>query len=175
MSDPRLDEAASRTDALTPEGCDRRDAMLDDLVLRMGAIHRGRRARRRTVAGGSVLVLTAAITVLAIAPWRGPGPVPVPVQGQPAVARSGTAPAPPDIRIVSTDPGVLDRYITTPRRYTVEIDDRTLLDELAAIDRPTGLIRTAGRVWLTADVIDAPLRPHQPGQPDRPDHREPTL
>jgi hypothetical protein len=36
------------------------------------------------------------------------------------------------------------------------LDDEALLEELAAIGRPTGLVRAEGRAWLTANVANPP-------------------
>ena len=44
------------------------------------------------------------------------------------------------------------------------IDDTELLVRLAEIDRPTGMIRTEGRVWLTDPVI-GPARDDDGGDP----------
>ncbi len=38
------------------------------------------------------------------------------------------------------------------------IDDDELVLRLAEIDRPAGLIRTEGRVWLTSAVADAEIK-----------------
>jgi hypothetical protein len=45
---------------------------------------------------------------------------------------------------------------------TEVIDDDALLDELAAIGRPTGLIRAAGSVRLTARIADPVEAPPGP-------------
>ncbi len=44
------------------------------------------------------------------------------------------------------------------------IDDSELLLRLAEIDRPTGMIRTGGRVWLTETVV-GPARDGDGGDP----------
>ena len=56
--------------------------------------------------------------------------------------------------VIATDPGILERYAVKPGRRTQVITDETLLTELAMIDRPTGLVRAGGRVWLTNDVVN---------------------
>ena len=118
-------------DTLTPDGAARRDQMIEELLVTMRQVHRGRRRRR---AGAALLV---ALGLGAAGLW--------------ATGRPATSPAPPPTA-------------QAPRITVRVIDDEELLRVLAEIGRPAGLVRSEGRVWLTADVTDAGFnRPSPPG------------
>jgi len=103
----------------------------------------GRRIQRRRAVrtAAAALVILLAVTV-AVRPWgRGPSATPSRIAGA----------APPagvlvmryaSFRVIADD--------QVPSVTT--IDDDTLLNELRALGHPTGMIRTAGGVALTADV-----------------------
>ncbi len=108
------------------------DGMLDELIVAMRDLHR-RRRRRRRVAGAAALIVLATAVV-----W-------------------GTRPG-SDHRMVPPDTGPIVQVVrSAPRTGVVRmIDDEELLRRLAEIDRPTGLIRTEGRSWLTQPVVGRP-------------------
>lgn len=61
------------------------------------------------------------------------------------------------IRTVRTDPSIVERYRATSVDRAVRLDDEALIDTLASIHRPAGLIRFGDRVALSAPVTDAQL------------------
>ncbi len=162
-------------DNLSAMGQSRREAMLGELVESMGTLHRRRRARRRV--GTGVGLSTA---VLAFVVFGGPSIF----RNEPSQVVDHQ-PGPPDalggldtyapprrgrIEMVRTRSEIVARYASqvrlplhvqhvSPRRaVTVEIiGDQKLLQMLAQMDRPTGLVRADGKVWLTAPVTDAEL------------------
>lgn len=136
----------------------RRDQMLHDLIEDMQRIHRARRVRRFAAVAATPLLLLA--IVFAWARWPGPH---APSSGGGSNIAQGSSPAASLLRpaaiitVVHTDAGVLDRYratSTTAASQTSMLDDAELLDALANINRPAGLVRTADRVWLTRSVTD---------------------
>ncbi len=58
---------------------------------------------------------------------------------------------------VQTDQSNLGRYRAEPPRSIVRMDDRVLIETLASINRPAGLIRFGDRLRLSAPVTDADL------------------
>jgi len=136
--------------SLSDAGRVRREAMLGEIVAQMQRLHRRRRVRRTAAASACMVVLLIGLSLLAM-PARGPAP-----DSRMVVEKPEPAPG-VSIEIVRTDPSVLQRFAARPTSRTVLLDDEALLDELAAMDRPAGLIRSGGRVWLTADVVDARL------------------
>ena len=150
-----------QSDALSPAGASRRDAMLDGLVAAMRHTRRLRRVRRvvTSTAGGTGLVFL----LIALASPSFVGPKPAPQSGERVVADSGQ---PPPIvehpsrgcvtRIVRTNVP-RDRFRAEPTSRVLRMDDRVLMETLTAIHRPTGLIRFGDRVRLTAAVTDAEL------------------
>lgn len=165
----------TRRDDLSAMGQSRRKAMLGELVESMHTLHRRRRVRRRV--GTGVGLSTA---VLAVVVFGGPSifrnePSQV-VDHQPdppdglgsldtyAPPRSGR------IEIVRTRPEIVAQYAAlrhtpthvqhVPRRLTLAVEvigDQMLLQMLGQMDRPAGLVRADGKVWLTAPVTDAEL------------------
>ena len=114
----------------------RRERMLDELTVAMRCLHRRRRRRRR-------LTGAAALIVLATAAVWGTRPA-----SRPAHQRGVADPGPAMIVQVVRH---------APRTGVVRtMDDEELLGRLAEIDRPTGLIRTEGRSWLTETVVGGP-------------------
>ena len=124
----------------------RRDAMLGDLVATMERLHRRRRIRRRLVTSAAVLALAAGSTWL--------------------IASQQTTPVTPaEDRVVTTPAesnGPIIRRVGLHRTGRIHsVDDDELIARLAEIDRPTGLIRSEGRVWLTESVVDEDLPPEE--------------
>ena len=148
---------------LSPAGQARRDAMLDELTEVVTETRRTRKRRRRALAAGGGTAVALFLLVLLTLPAgldhsgearlvRNPGPA-APVEQttqtdhQPACA----------IAMVQTDPDILPRHVAEPRHIVIVMDDRALLDTLAAMGRPTGLIRFGQQVQLSAPVTDEEL------------------
>ena len=127
------------------------DAMLAPLQRRVAGAARARRFRRRAVGAVAVMALVAVVATFAL---RAPTP-PTPTLAPPIAKRT----APLQIEYVQTDPTSVERIAVTGAvdlsAYT--IDDTQLLDTLASIDRPAGLVRTAEGVSLTRPVTDLEL------------------
>lgn len=140
MTDTRMAES-NYDGALSQAGRVRADAMLTSLTAHMQRTHRNRRARRRAATIAAPTLLAVAAVALMRFPSRSP--------------RSDTSPAPrviaraeptgPLITIVRSNASIVEQ---------VAISDNQLLDTLAAMDRPVGLVRSGDRVWLTRDVTD---------------------
>ena len=130
---------------LSEAGQLRRRDMLTALHSEMTALHRRRRRRRAAVAGGVVMLLAAAI---AIGTW----PTTDHPSASPSVAIAHDPLRPgPVITIIQTDPDILDRYMirsTRPLEPAEQLDDESLLAELATIDPTLGLIRVGTRAWV---------------------------
>ncbi len=125
----------------------RREAMLGDLVATMQRLHRRRRIRRRVVTAAAGLTLAAASTWLLASRQVAP-PTPLAPPTPHAVAPAPSMQSPPAGRSII-------RRVGLQRTGQIHsIDDDELIARLAEIDRPTGLIRAEGRVWLTEAVVD---------------------
>jgi hypothetical protein len=142
--------------SLAPIDQAHREAMLEDLVMRMQRLHRRRRARKTASAAGCLLLLTMTLALSAVTGRR-------PLPRRPIVAEADTPAV--DVRIVRTDPAVLDRYVAEPGSRAIIIDDEALLNELALIGQPAGLIRMGNRIWLTADVVGGEDEDGEPPKP----------
>ena len=118
---------------LTPEGVARREAMLDELVGAMQRVHHGRRVRRRAASALAVLTIFVGIA------W---------VVGSQLPAR-------PEIVVHLPQPQPSDAPPT--QRLIQMVDDDELVALLAQLDRPAGIVRSEGRIWLTNAVTDAEL------------------
>jgi hypothetical protein len=166
MTDSDLNQG-SRMNHLSEQGAARRDAILHDLIGTMQIIHRRRRIRRRAVLTGLPLLLVG----LAIA-WIRLAPATVGRStSSPSIAQTDrTAPAdtPEPARtanvlaimeFVQTDPEIVARMSVPPGSAAEILSDQQLVASLAAMDRPAGLIRNAGRAWLTRSVVDSPDAP----------------
>lgn len=122
---------------LTRDGEARRDAMLGELLGAMQRVHHGRRVRRRVVSGLAVLAIFAGIA------W---------VVGS---------------QSLSSDRAQPNRFVKLPQlpvpdapvneRLIQTVDDDELVALLAQLDRPAGIVRSEGRIWLTNAVTDAEL------------------
>jgi len=143
--------------------------LLPGLLTELERTRRKRTVRARVAAASTAaaMITLALIGALVTLPATR---APVPIAHQPnaqaltTVAIVGTDPGPLDRWTVRTDPSALVAASTPthPSTTVIEIlDDRRLLDYLASVGRPTGLIRTRDRVRLTRDVTD-PL-PESPG------------
>ncbi len=167
MSDP-LHRAPSFNDAaLSETGIGRRDRMLNELVGHMRQAHAARRTRRRSaIAAFAILVLFVGAAVLSqrtINPSAqvDHGSVAAIGKTSPIKPSEPTAPAAVIVRF-HTQPDIVARYAAgtnqdssaTAMRVASRLTDDELLSMLATMERPTGLIRADGRVWLTRNVAD---------------------
>ncbi len=142
---------AEPTDPLSPMGVARRDAMLPDLIDAMQRLHCRRRRRKRIAAistlTGMAVICALSVRLAQIAPPMAPAP---------HAANPVHAPVGSIITVVQTDRSTLDRHRPATSFSAILIDDQSLLDVLAEIDRPAGLIRMDGQVRLTAVPTDPP-------------------
>ena len=58
-----------------------------------------------------------------------------------------------EFAVVATTSGLAERLAARPPALVERVGDEALIAALAAIDRPTGLVRRGDRVWLTNDVL----------------------
>jgi hypothetical protein len=131
--------------------------MLGELTEAMQTHHRRRRLRRRVASsvGGLAVLALAAVAARGLLQ-----DAPVTRPGSRVAVETPAAPKPScEIRLVRTDPSILDRYRARPTRLVERLDDDGLLDELRRLDRPTGLVRVGGRAYLTASIADRRDRP----------------
>ncbi len=121
---------------LTPEGEARRDAMLDELVGTMQRVHHGRRVRRRVASALAVLTIFAGIA------WVIGSQLSVGDPARPQFVERPQQPVPD---------------APTTGRLIQMVDDDELVALLAQLDRPAGIVRSEGEIWLTNAVTDAEL------------------
>lgn len=127
------------TDQLRHQRTDRRETMLQELIVAMRRHHRRRRRVRVTAAWCLLLAIAGGTWIVRAQQPR--------FDNTHADLPQVKAPA-PRVERVSGD------YRTGLVKV---IDDDELVLRLAEIDRPAGLIRTEGRVWLTSAVADAEI------------------
>jgi hypothetical protein len=132
--------------SLSETGRARREAMLGELVGQMQRLHHRRRVQRTASASACMVVLLIGLSLLAMPARR-------PATHLPRVAQTPKPAADASIEIIRTDPSILERFAARPTSRAILLDDEALLDELVAMGRPAGLIRSGDRVWLTADVV----------------------
>ncbi len=140
---------------LTPVGEARREAMLGELVGAMQRVHHGRRIRRRVASALAVVAIFAGMAwVIGSQLTVGDRVVPQIVVDRP----QQQAPDAP-----TTEP-----LIRLARRTGVirTVDDDELVTLLAQLDRPAGIVRSEGEIWLTNAVTDAELGLTPPEPPD---------
>ncbi len=137
----------------------RRASMRRDLLDHMQTHHRRRRARRRQLSAATLL-LSAGLLLLFAAPLLRSNSTevadltnPTPHTDTPTIPAEYQVPA-AFIQIVTTETSITDRYVRKPPSIIELIDDHSLLEDLVALNRPTGLIRSGDRVWFTAPVTD---------------------
>lgn len=152
----------TRREALTPTGIARRDAMLIELVQVAQRRHRTRRIRRRFVTGAVVL----AVAILSV---RFGSPTALETRRSPQMATSSpyrtgrTNAVGADrarrciVQRVPTRVGTVERLRAQPTERIVRMDDALLLETLASVYRPSGLIRVGEGVRLSTPVTDAQL------------------
>ena len=147
---------------LSESGARRREEMLPRMLDEAGRLRR----RRQTVrAGGAALACALLLGVFlrfnplpGLLPEEGAAPREIVENPRtPAVEspRDDAAPQPTPhkfVQIVETDPSLLAKYLlpmANESRVRILSDD-ALLAELAALGRPSGLVRSGGRVWVVA-------------------------
>lgn len=141
----------------------RREAMRRELLGELAAHHRRKRAGHR-LRSALILVIVSGLLMVLAAPLLTPHMrrIARDVAPRPAGITDTPEPAKPQrpamhFAIVTTQPSVTARHVVKPPAIVDRIDDAELLMNLAALSRPTGLIRSGGRTWLTSPVTD-PLR-----------------
>lgn len=141
---------------LTPTGEARREQMLDELLGTMQQIHHGRRVRRRAAGALAVLAIFAGVAwVIGSQLTVGDRVVPQIVVDRPQQQVPDAPTTEPLIRLAQRT-GVIRT-----------VDDDELVALLAQLDRPAGIVRSEGEIWLTNAVTDAELglTPPEPADP----------
>lgn len=127
----------------------RRESMRGELIEHMRAHHR-RRLSRRHFASSAVLLLAIILLPVFLSPRITSRPIEITNRAiEPPLARPSF-----EFIVVSTRKAITDEYIITPTTHVQWIDDRTLLENLIALNRPAGLVRQGERTWLTTPVAD---------------------
>lgn len=165
MTDSPRHSDTSPSMPLSEIGVARKDRMLRELLGEMHRVHSGRRARRRA----AVLITPVLALGLAVLVWRWSPQSVAPSPNQGTIAKGPvSAPkitAPPTvaqvpvaiITMIRTPADGLDAYRVTTASHSIDaemLDDAELLATLSSLNRPTGLVRSGDRVWLTRNVAD---------------------
>lgn len=133
--------------------------LLPGLLAEVGEVRRRRIARGRGLALAAMVTIALGVTLMArwsIAPPTPSAPIaiapPLPAAA-PTIETIRTSPAALAAWSIATDSTVLARATTPTAPTNLErLDDEQLLDLLASIGRPAGIVRSGGKTWLTADV-----------------------
>ncbi len=131
---------------LTPDGEARREAMLDELVGAMQRVHHGRRVRRRVASALAVVAIVAGIA------WVIGSQSPVSDRSPPQIVERQPQQQVPNAP--RTKPLIQLAQRTGVVRM---VDDDELVALLAQLDRPAGIVRSEGEIWVTNAVTDAEL------------------
>lgn len=137
---------------LSARGERRREEILGTLQRAMTARRRRRSGIRAAGAVGAIVLVVGAAAVLASRTVRTSGSG---THGPIATGTEGTAKADRSsgmITLVRDDPGILDRVVVPRVAAVAVIDDDELALLLDEAGRPSGLVRTGGRVYLAADI-----------------------
>ena len=141
----------------------RREAILTLAIEAMTSHRRRLRRRRRITAGGAgvlALLCAALIAVRLANPSHRSASAPQKIAGieAPADHPDPTTDIAHDsnFRIVRTDSSATDRYIVRTPKPIEHLSDDELVQLLAVINRPAGVIHVDGRVQLTARIVDDP-------------------
>ncbi len=175
-------------ESLSEEGLRRREAMLGTLLSEIDSTQAARRKRRRvssTLALIIVVVVAARFTlplvertvergqpIVELRPDNASEPLPIGRDRAGAVAPRVVVTVvrgahTTRVLFVDSDPTIVARYAPRlPVGIIRILDDRALLDTLASIDRPAGLIRMGDQVRLTRPVSDAQLALAASSRPD---------
>jgi len=160
---------------LSLAGLKRRDAMRGELLGAFAAVARARIVRRRAALGaGAALVAVGAVwagarLVIPIATPATPG------SGFLAVSLVETIETPAnsnaiDFAYVSAESSHLVAYVPPGASLVQIIDDSELVEALAQMNRPAGLIEIGYTVRLTRDVTDDAREDPTPGRGSNRDH-----
>jgi hypothetical protein len=150
-----------QVETLSPPGPHRREIMLAELQREMSTFHRQRRLRRRAAAVAVAPIMALLAWVLwsqlhrgAATPQIVHNEQPRPSQPiEPAVSQRRGA----MVETIETDPALAARFNVSTQPYSVSLTDDELLDVLAAINRPAGLVHWNDRTTLTQNVTDDPI------------------
>ena len=149
---------------LSDEGKLRRETILEELTAELGRRQKTRRIRRHAIALSSLAFALAGGT------YVGSLVISVPAQrtdssSQVNSSAADTVPSPTPTALVvqriATDPTIVTRWQMPEASAVVHLDDDGLLQTLDEIDRPSGIVRIQGRVWLTHAVADQHVDPDQ--------------
>ncbi len=162
MTDPTFDNIED-VDFASAEFSDetraRRDAILNIAIGQMNMHHRRLRHRRRLVATSAAMITIALLTIFAVTNQRNTTPAmqladETTLQQPASPQHDPEQSAPDNVQFVRSDSTVLDKYVVRTPHHMNPLTDTELVELLAAIDRPTGLINMDGQVRLTNHVID---------------------
>ncbi len=141
---------------LTPTGEARREQMLDELLGTMQQIHHRRRVRGRLVGVAAMLLVFVGVA------WVVASQLSFVDRAKPLIVENQPSEEDPDL------PAPKPRIRPFARTGLVRmVDDDELVTLLAQLDRPTGIVRSEGEIWLTNGVTDAELglTPPEPVDP----------
>lgn len=155
-----MDAPADDAIALSAAGAARRERMLADVSRAAGA----RRARRVVVRAAAVCVIACGVMAAAWVGTRG-GATTGSVRGGAEIAGAGEHRAAPAaavreeiaersairVEVVSVDPRIIERYAAAAPNVE-NVSDAELVRLMQEMGKPTGIVRTNGRVMLTADL-----------------------
>jgi len=136
-------------ETLSDAGAARRDAMLREL---QRAVVRRRRLRTALRSSAGLLTVTTILALVIL--YDRPSSELAPKESPPSFPVLTSV----HLKIVHDEPGIVARHLveTRPIDPKIILDDDALLESLAAIGRPTGLIRVQGKLILTEKVADEP-------------------
>jgi hypothetical protein len=159
MSDAPFDRR-SQPLVLSTSGQTRRDAMLAELQDNMSRLHAACHVRRRAASLAVPIIVLGGLVWLCW-PERAPS-APLATHSRPSVlpkaALNESVGGQPQrafhVARVHTDLHAVDRLRANAVTTAARLSDGDLIGTLAAIDRPTGLVRSGDRIWLTRVVTD---------------------
>ncbi|MFG0330497.1 MAG: hypothetical protein ACF8PN_11435 [Phycisphaerales bacterium] len=174
-------DAPDSHEPLSETGRRRREAMLGELQVELGRMRAFRRRRRAATHAAFAVVIAGS----AMAAWttmnrasNTPTPDRIALPASPELfpsnhedATTATSALSVRVKFVTTDRDASSRFAVkrAQRPIIQRIDDRELVETLAEINRPAGLVRTANRAWVTADItgVDRDLEEGSDAGPQR--------
>lgn len=164
--------------ALSETGRARRDEILRLASATMVSHQRSARRRRQFIAGGTLAAVVMFIGVFAATTTPGEGDkmaaaggaaapavtIEATVNASDRAARSTRAAV--SVRLVQTEPAAVARFVMRSPAAVDRLSDEALVQLLASIDRPAGLINMDGQTRLTRNVTDSAA--HEDGDRNRP-------